>query len=223
MAGPVKPRRRYDSTRRQEQAQRTRAAIVEEARRLFLERGYAGTSMSAVAQAAGVSVETVYKAFGNKARLLKGTFDVAIVSDHQPVPMLQRELVHRVTAEPDPRRKLFIYGEHLAEAGPRAGALQLLAREAAASDPEAAEVWDQMVTERLTGMTEFARHLHDGGHLRADISVEEARDVLWTFNSVELYDLLVLQRGWAKQRYGRWVAEGLVSALLPDARRAEQA
>jgi AcrR family transcriptional regulator len=223
MAGPVKPRRRYDSTRRQEQAQRTRVAIVAEARRLFLERGYAGTTMSAVAHAAGVSVETVYKAFGNKARLLKGTFDVAIVGDHQPVPMLQRELVHRITAEPDPRRKLSMYGEHLAEAGPRAGALQLLAREAAAGDPEAAEVWDQMVTERLTGMTEFARHLHEGGHLRADISVEEARDVLWTFNSVELYDLLVLQRGWAKERYGRWVAAALVSALLPDARGADHA
>lgn len=222
MSGPVKPRRRYDSTRRREQAQRTRAAIIEEARRLFLERGYSGTTVSSVAQAAGVSVETVYKAFGNKARLLKGAFDVAIVGDHQPVPMLQRELVHRITAEPDPRRKLLIYGEHLAEAGPRAGALQLLAREAAASDPEAAEVWDQMVSERLTGMTEFARHLDEGSHLRGDVSVEEARDVLWTFNSVELYDLLVLQRGWAKGRYGRWIAKALISALLPEAPRSEQ-
>lgn len=219
MAEGVKPRRRYDSTRRREQARRTRAAIVDEARRLFLERGYGGTTISSVAQAAGVSVETVYKAFGNKARLLKGAFDVAIVGDHQPVPMLQRERVRRIRAEPDARRQLLMYGEHLAEAGPRAGALQLLAREAAASDPQAAEVWEQMVAERLTGMTEFARHLFEGGHLRPGVSVGEASDVLWTYNSVELYDLLVIQRGWAAERYGRWVAEALISALLPPRAR----
>jgi AcrR family transcriptional regulator len=175
--------------------------------------------VAAVAEAAGVSVETVYKSFGNKARLLKGAFDAAIVGDHQPVPMLQRELVRRIRAEPDARRKLFMYGEHLAEAGPRAGGLQLLAREAAASDPEAADVWDQMVAERLTGMTQFARNLHEDGHLRPGVSVEEARDVLWTFNSVELYDLLVIQRGWARERYGRWIAEALISALLPPRAR----
>jgi AcrR family transcriptional regulator len=219
MSEGVKPRRRYDSTRRREQAQRTRAAIVDRARQLFLERGYTATTMASVAEGAGVSVETVYKAFGNKARLLKGAFDVAIVGDHQPVPMLQRELVRRIDAEPDPSRKLSMYGEHLAEAGPRAGALQLVARAAAANDPEAADVWDQMVAERLTGMTQFARHLHEGGYLRPDVSVEEARDILWTFNSVELYDLLVIQRGWATERYGRWIAEALIAALLPSAAR----
>jgi hypothetical protein len=71
-----------------------------------------------------------------------------------------------------------------------------------------------MTTERLVGMTEFARHLHDGGHLRDDVTLEEARDVLWTYNSVELYDLLVVQRGWAPERYGAWIARALASALL---------
>ena len=215
MASAVKPRRPYDSSWRREQAGRTRAAIVEEARRLFLERGYAATTVASVAAVAGVSVETVYKAFGNKARLLKAAFDAAIVGDHQPVPMLQRELVQRINAEPDPRRKLSLYGEHLAEAGPRASALQLVARAAAASDPEAAGVWEQMVEERLLGMTQFARHLHEEGHLRAGISVDEARDVLWMFNSVELYDLLVIQRGWTPPRYGAWIAAALQAALLP--------
>ena len=215
MTERVKPRRRYDSTRRQEQARQTRRAILESARRLFLDRGYAGTTVVAVAEAAGVSVETVYKAFGNKAGLVKGVFDVAIVGDQEPVPMLQRESVARMRAEPDPRKKLRMYGEHLAAAGPRAGALQLLIRSAAPSHPDAAVVWDQMVEERLTGMTQFARHLHEGGYLRSDLSVDHARDVLWTYNSVELYDLLVLQRGWDPKRYGRWIAEALIAALLP--------
>jgi AcrR family transcriptional regulator len=210
----VKGRRRYDSPRRQEQARLTRRAVLDAARVLFLERGYAATTVRAVAEMAGVSVETVYKAFANKAGLVKAVFDLAIVGDDRPVPMLQRERVARIRAEPNPQRKLLMYGEHLAEAGPRAGALQLLIRSAAATDPDAAQVWQQMVQERLVGMTEFARHLHEGGHLRSGISVEDARDVLWTYNSVEMYDLLAVQRGWRPERYGRWIAQAMIAALL---------
>jgi AcrR family transcriptional regulator len=214
MTRSVKRTRRYDSTRRQEQARQTRAAILDAAGTLFRERGYARTTVTAVAEAAGVSVETVYKAFGNKAQLLKGVFDVAMVGDHAPVPMLQRDLVQRIEAAPDPRRKFEMYGDHLALAGPRAGPVQLLVRAAGAGDPEVAAVWDQMSSERLYGMTKFARHLYDGGYLRAGVTLEEARDVLWTYNSVELYDLLVVQRGWTPERYGAWVARALASALL---------
>ena len=216
MSRPVKSSRPYDSSRRQEQARQTRRAVLDAARRVFLERGYASTTVAAIAAEAGVSVETVYKAFGNKPGLVKAVFDVAIVGDDEPVPMLQRELVRRTTAEPDARRKLLMYGQHLTESAPRHVPVQLLVRSAAASDPGAAGVWEQMQAERLTGMTVFARHLHEGGHLRVGVSVEEARDVLWTYNSAEVYELLVIGRGWSPERYGRWVAEALMAALLPD-------
>lgn len=216
MSRPVKSSRPYDSSRRQEQARQTRRAVLDAARRVFLERGYASTTVAAIAAEAGVSVETVYKAFGNKPGLVKAVFDVAIVGDDEPVPMLQRELVRRTTAEPDARRKLLMYGQHLTESAPRHVPVQLLVRSAAASDPGAAGVWEQMQAERLTGMTVFARHLHEGGHLRVGVSVEEARDVLWTYNSAEVYELLVIGRGWSPERYGRWVAEALIAALLPD-------
>ena len=217
MVTKVKPRRRYDSSRRQAQASLTRRSILTAARDLFVAHGYAGTTMAEVAEAADVSIETVYKAFRNKSGLVKALFDVAIVGDDQPIPMLQRERVNKMRDEPDPRQKLLMYGEHLSEAGGRAGQLQLLIRSAAASDPEASAVWNQMVQERLTGMTEFARALYEGGHLRSDVTLEEARDVLWTYNSVELFDLLVLQRGWDPDRYGRWIAEAMIAALLPAA------
>ena len=207
--------RKYDSSRRREQARETRRAILDAAQDLFLERGYVETTMAAVADAATVSVETIYKAFANKAGLIKAVFDVAIVGDDEPIPMLERDLVRRIRAEPDPRRQLRIYGEHLAGAGPRTSALQLLVRGAAVSDREAARMWDQMLAERLIGMTHFARELHAEGNLRPDISFEEARDVLWTYNSVELYDLLVMQRGWTDERYGRFIADALIAALLP--------
>ena len=215
MSEVVKGRRRYDSSRRQEQALENRRAVLEAARLMFLERGYAATTVGAIAAAAGVSVETVYKAFGNKPGLVKAVVDVAIVGDDQPVPMVQRELVRRIEAESDPRRKLAMYGEHLAESAPRRVPVELLVRAAEASDAGAARLREQLDAERLTGMEIFARHLDESGHLRPDVSVEEACDVLWACNSAELYDLLVVRRGWTPQRYGRWIAAALAAALLP--------
>lgn len=217
MSGRVNPRRAYDSSRRHEQAVQTRAAVLRAARRLFLDGGYAGTTVAAVAAEAGVSVETVYKAFGNKPGLVKAVFDVAIVGDMEDVPLLQREFVRQNMAEPDPRKRLMSYGAHLAATSRRTCPVQIVVRDAAASDAGGAEVWDQLQQERLAGMTAFASHLHAGGHLRAGVSMEEARDVLWAHTSVELWDLLVNRRGWDPERFGTWVAGQLIAALLPPA------
>jgi AcrR family transcriptional regulator len=201
MAESVKRVRNYNSARRQEHR--------------FLADGYASTSVPAIAAGAGVSVETVYKVFGNKAGVLKALFDVAIVGDEEPVPLVERDVVKRNMAEPDPRKKLRMYAEFFAESATRAHPYQLLARNAATSDPAAAAVRDQMVKERLVGMGHFARHLGDGGYLRADVTVDDARDVLWTFISVELWELLVIQRGWSPPKFAVWMGDMLVAALLP--------
>ncbi len=216
MSGEVKPRRNYDSSRRRAQARQTRETVLDAARSRFLQDGYASTTMAAVAADAGVSVETVYKSFANKAGLVKAVFDVAVVGDDEPIPLLQREAVAHIEAEPDPRKKLRAYGAHLAELAPRALPVQLVVREASTTDPAAKAVWDNIQTERLTGMTAFATHLHDAGHLRGDISIEHARDVLWVHNSVEIWDLLVNQRGWTNDRYAAWIGEQLISALLDE-------
>ena len=106
MPPPVKSRRPYNSSGRRSQARRTRVDVVDNARDLFIEHGYAGTTMAAVAARAGVSVETIYKSIGNKPAVLKAVLDVAIVGDDDAVPMLQRPLVAELRAQPDPR-KLF--------------------------------------------------------------------------------------------------------------------
>jgi AcrR family transcriptional regulator len=199
MSPDVKPVRRYDSSRRQEQARHNRSAILEAARRMFLERGFAGTTMPDIAAAAGVSVQTVYKAFAG---------------DDEPVPMTERASLRRVRDEPDPRRQLELYGEHLAAVAPRHVPIQLVILSAAATDPEAGKVWRELQAERLRGMSLFARSLHAAGHLRSGVSATEARDVLWTYNSAELFQLLVIERGWSPGRYGRWVAAALTAALL---------
>ena len=93
--------------------------------------------------------------------------------------------------------------------------IQLVILAAAATDPEAGKVWQQLQDERLRGMTMFAKSLHAEGHLRVGVSLAEARDVLWTYNSAELFQLLVVERRWSAKRYGRWVADALTAALLP--------
>jgi AcrR family transcriptional regulator len=159
-------------------------------------------------------VQTVYKAFGNKPGLAKAVFDVAMAGDDEAVPMLQRASLGRVRDEPDAREKVRLYGEFLAEVAPRHVPVQLVIRAAAGNDHEARALWDELQAERLRGMTLFARALHQDGHLRAGVSVDEARDVLWTYNSAELFQLLVLERGWSPQRYGRWVADALIATLV---------
>lgn len=206
--------RSYDASRRQEQARQNRRAVLDAAHRRFVAEGYAATTVAAVAADAGVSVETVYKSVGKKPELAKAVFDVAVVGDDEAIPLMEREFVARNIAEPDPRRKLEDYGEHLAEVAPRVSPILLVIRDAAASDAGAAEVWEQLQAERLTGMTAFAAHLDEGGHLRAGVTRDDARDVLWTHNSVELWDLLVRQRGWADERFGAWIGQQLVAALL---------
>ena len=146
MTSDVKGPRRYDASGRREQATRNRRAVLDSAHRLFLERGFAGTTVPMVASDAGSSI--VYKVFGIKVGLARAVFDVAMAGDDDSVPMLDRALMGRLRDEPDPRRRFERYGEFLAVVAPRHVPVQLVIREAAAHDPEAQAVWDTRLEER---------------------------------------------------------------------------
>ncbi len=214
MSDGVKPKRSYDASRRQEQARASRAAVLDAARALFLEHGYAPTTMKMVAAQARVSTQSVYQVFGNKPGLVKALIDVAIVGDDEPIPMMERAFVRGNIAEPDPVKKLRDYGKHMEDIAPRVFPVMVVLRDAAAADASAAEVWEQLERERVVGMTHFAAHLKGGKYLRAGVTEPEARDILWTYSSFEIWDLLVRRRGWTVKRYGRWVGDQLVAALL---------
>ena len=207
-AGP----RQYDSSRRQARAQESRAAVLRAALDRFLEQGYSSTTIAQVAGDADVSVETVYKTFGNKAGLLKAVFDVAVAGDDEPVPMVERDDIQRVIAEPDAARKLALYFDHFVDTMPRTAPVQLLVRDAAATNDDAHAVWQQLRREQLEAMTQFARDLDATGQLR--VPATTARDLLWTYHSLELYELLVLERGWSRKRYRAFLLDALVAALL---------
>ena len=220
MSEDVKPRRRYNATRRQAQAAQTRQDILAAAHQLFLARGYAGTTLAAIAQAAGVVVETIYRAYGSKAELFKTVVRAAVAGGaaRAQVPPEQRPAIQAVIAETDPHRQLELYAATQPGIHARAGPLLRVLIGAAATDPELAELWTQIEDERLAGMGRFAQLLADRGVLRAGLSVQEARDLLWTLNALTVHDLLVLRCGWSPERYRDWLAGALARELLPDRR-----
>ena len=212
---PVKTRRRYDSSGRQEQARRGRAAVLDAAERLFLNQGYAGTTIGAIAREAGVSVETVYKAFGGKAGVVRAVYERGLTG-RGPVPAYQRSDQMR-TQETDPRAIMREWGLLTAEVASVVSPIRLLIRSAALIDPEMAALLKANDEERLQRMRHHARFLMERGYLREGVTLSEATDILWTCSSVELYELLVLQRGWSLPRFAQFVAEFMITSLLPSA------
>ncbi|MEO8425221.1 MAG: helix-turn-helix domain-containing protein [Actinomycetota bacterium] len=212
-ADPVKPKRRYDSSRRQRQAVRTREAILETARRLFLGRGYAGTTIASIAEAADVSVETIYKAFGGKPGLVRAISE-KVLEGVGPIPAEQRSDEMR-THETDPYSVMERWGMFTTEVAPLAAPIALLIRTAAATDPEMAGLLEELDQARLVRMEHNARQLLERGDFREGVTLEHARDVLWAYSSPELYGMLVLRQRWPLEQYGQFVADGMIAALLP--------
>jgi hypothetical protein len=112
-------------------------------------------------------------------------------------------------------------GTFVTEVAPLAAPVLLLVRDAAVTDPEMARLRGEVDRERLTRMEHNAQGLVERGHLGEGISLEYARDVLWTYSSPELYELLVLRQGWPLERFGEFVAGGMIAALLPPRADAE--
>ena len=159
-------------------------------------------------------MQTVYKAFANKATLLKAVFDVTVAGDDEDVPIAGRDFIAAIQAEPDATRKIEMYFDHFAAVAPMVIPVQLLARDAAAADPAAAEVWAQMRQEMLMAMTYFSADLVATGQVKPDLAADDARDILWTYHGPEQYELLCLRRGWTPERYRGFLRDAIVAAVL---------
>jgi AcrR family transcriptional regulator len=210
----VKPRRRYDASGRRRQAQSNRERVLAAARELFLSAGYAATSLAGIAEAADVSVETVYKAFGGKAGLVRAIYEQSLAGSGA-VSAEQRSDEMQLR-ESDPHMIIEHWGRLTREVAPLVAPVLLLIRDAAASDPEMARLYAEADDARHARMADNARRLHAIGGLRPGMSVEETTDVLWTYTSTELFELLAVRRGWSPERFGTFVANGVRAALLPS-------
>ncbi len=215
MTEDVKPRRRYESRRRREQAEQTRRDIISAAGVLFRDRGYA-VAMPEIAREAGVVVETVYRIFGSKAGLFRAVVEALLAggAGRAEVPVEERPAIRAVIEEPDPRRQVALYAATQPGIHRRAGPLLRALRNGAGADPELRRLWDEMEARRLEGQGRFVAMLADHGAIRSGLSLNDARDIVWTLCSLDVYDLLVLERGWTQEHYGEWLAAGIARELL---------
>lgn len=209
----VKPRRRYDSSSRQELARRNRQSVLDAAERRFLSEGWANTTVAAVAVDAEVSTELVYKAFGGKGGLVQAIYDRQLAGTG-PVAAYERSDQMR-EQETDPRVIMREWGLLTAEVAATLTPIRLLLRAAALTDPDMETLWEQVEGQRLERMRHHADFLTQRGYLRSDVSLSEATDILWVCSSIELYELLVLQRKWTLPRFARFISDFMTTGLLP--------
>jgi AcrR family transcriptional regulator len=206
--------RAYDNTGRAAQALQTRRRVIAAAHELLLDQGYSATTISQIARRAGVSAETVYKAFGSKAALTKQVYDVALAGDDEPVPLRERPEIQAILTEPDPSRKVARYASVARQLGARLGPLLAVLLGARGTDADLDAFARTTAKERLAGTTALVENLAEAGALRPDLDRERARDLLWALISPELYLLLVVDRGWPPDDYERWLAGAIADALL---------
>jgi len=208
----VNTKRNYDSPRRREQARETREAIIEAARHLFLHEGFGSTTINAIATEVGVSVDTIYKGFGGKTGLVRAICEVALAGTGTVHAEDRSDALHGPDA--DPHDIIRGWGALTTEVAPRIAPILLLVRDAATTDPDMADLKTEIDLQRLERMTGNAHRLAVGGHLRSGIEEGAAGEILWTYSSPEFYELLVLVRGWTLERYGAFIADALIAALL---------
>lgn len=206
-------KRRYDGRRRSQQAERTKHDMLRAADRLLLSEGYAATSVARVAREVDVSVEAVYKAFGNKPRLVYAVVQRALAGEG-PLPAEARSDALHAT-EPDARAVIHGWVMLTTEVAPRVAPILLVLRAGAMHDSELAALRDELENDRYNRMLLNAGRLLASGELRPELDEAHVAAVLWTYTAPELYELLVERRDWTPERFSRFVEEALTAHLLP--------
>jgi AcrR family transcriptional regulator len=208
------PSKRYASEVRDEQARRTRRAIVTAAREMFLAHGYAATTIDAIAQAARVSRRTVFNSVGGKAVLLKLAYEWAIVGDDEPIALADRPAVKAIQAEPDPRKALALWTQMVVEVAARVAPISEVLTAAADVDPAAAQLVADAGRNRMFGATAFVRYLASLDGLATGVTEQHAADLCWALMDGHVYRRLVNQRGWTTTDFTQWLADSLAATLL---------
>lgn len=220
-SSPGKSPRRYDSSRRQARAAENRRRVVRAAHDLFVARGFAATTVAAIAEAADVSVPTVYDGFGSKAELLKQAIDVALAGDDQPVAVAERPTAMWVYEAGTAEELLSRYAVMMGELAERSGPIYDVLIRAADSEPDLAELLGRFEAQRLVAATRIAEAVRDRDGLPPGRSVDAARDVVWLCNAPEIYTMLVTKRGWSTRQYVDWARHALIQLVTvppqPDA------
>ena len=200
-----------------EKSRQTRRRILQAANELFVRQGYGATTLQGIADHAGVAVQTIYFAFGNKPSLLKELVDVTIAGDDEPVPTMQRDWFRDALATETADAHLRAYVGGTCQVLQRVAPIVDVLRSAGTSDPSIASLWQYETDPRLEVSSASARSLMGKPGARGDVSAEQAADVLFGLLSPELYLLFVRDRRWSPDRWEQWVYDTLHSQLCRTA------
>ena len=204
----IEGKRPYHSRARQRQAEETRRRILAATRELFATRGYAGTTLEAIAEIAEISPKTVSAVFGSKRAIL------AELINPNAFSALVQQLLDELRATPEPSQRLSLVAQITRRAyEPLVPELELL-RTAGAVAPELAELARQIGARRRENQARLIAYLHEHRALRHGLLQEEATDVLWALTSYDLYRMLVVEQHWPPERYETWLAQLLMQHLL---------
>jgi len=209
---PKSSSRKYQSSIRQQQAQATRNAIAAAARKLIFSRGYEATKIESIAREAGVATQTVYAVFGSKQGILAELLDQdSFGADYQ-------ELIRQVQETIDPEEKLRFPARIARRIHDAQSSSFDRFRGAGVVAPDLAALETERECNRYEAQKKIITFLKHAGRLRKGLSETQARDILWTLTSREVYRMLVCERGWSSQAYENWLAEMLAAALLEKGR-----
>lgn len=216
MAEPTEPRRKYQSRLRTRQAADTRGAIVAAARKLFVAHGWQGTTIAAVAREAGVSAESVYGVFGNKAALLLGVIRAVVRRDDPATPLVEQAGPQAVAAAPDQAAALRAFSRDIAQILSGVAEIVAVLRVAAQTDPEMARAYEVIHEGRRDNLALVAKALAAKGPLRDGMSEAEALAQIWRLASPELFLVITRIEGFSPEQYGDWLGQTLGRLLLPS-------
>jgi len=211
----ISPKRKYNSTRRKSQARETRQQIIEAARILFIEYGYNGASIEAIAKQADVAPETVFAIFGNKRTILMNLVSISVGGDDQPIPLMKRPGPQAVLQETNPNAQLRLFAQDIAMILERVAPVMEIMRCAAKTESEIADLLKNLLEERLQNLTMFVRNLSSHHPIRGDFDERRAGEIVWAISSPEIFRLLTIDRKWSIEEYIKWLGDTLIKLLIP--------
>ena len=210
----VKGSRKYSSAVRDEQAARTRTRILDAASKLFLERGYARTTMKDIAELAGVARDTIHAVYGSKARVLTALIDLRLVPDGSVASARERPDALAVRNEVDQRKQIELFASFIAGLSTQLRPVFEILRTASAVEPEMANVFEEMDRFRMRNMQTYARWIAARGRLR--VNTRRAGEIIWALASPDVGRMLCDELGWTQKQHASWLSDTLARTLLPD-------
>ena len=215
MMKTVKPRKRaYRSAIRDQQAEGTRRLILEAAKRLLEEQGYAATTMQAIAAEAAVVPQTVYSAFSSKSGLLSALWDIVLRASEDAAPVGALPWYREVIEELVPERQLRLNARNSRMVKERIAGVIRVIRDGATSDPAVGKLWSDIESSFYRNQAAIVGSIAEKGALRGGLDATRATDILWTLNHPDVWRLLVGERGWSPDDYERWFGDTACAQLL---------